>query len=178
MYWSFTGTMDEGGLRELMLQHGSEVWNLAFVLTRRRDLADDVSQDVFLIAYRKIDTFRGASSLRTWLLSITRNTAINAMRAAFIRRVTLTDRLHERSHEFGPSAESEMLRRSLSNDIWEDVLRLPLKLREALVLHARYELTVREIAQLLELSEGTVKSRLSRARQRMIRLRKEANAHD
>ncbi|MFC3801740.1 sigma factor [Cohnella sp. GCM10012308] len=72
-HWSYAENMDAGGLRELMRLYGSEVWNLAFVLTKRRDLADDVSQDVFFAAYRKIDTFRGASSVRTWLLSITRN---------------------------------------------------------------------------------------------------------
>ncbi|MDI4649363.1 RNA polymerase sigma factor [Cohnella hashimotonis] len=174
-HWSYAENIDADGLRELMLQYGSEVWNLAFVLTKRRDLADDVSQDVFLAAYRKIDTFRGASSVRTWLLSIARNTAINRLRSAFLRRVTLMDRIDDRAHDAGPSAESEVLRRSLSNEIWADVMRLPLKLRETLVLQARYELTVREIALLLDLSEGTVKSRLSRARERMIRLREEAS---
>ncbi|MFD2332492.1 RNA polymerase sigma factor [Cohnella sp. GCM10020058] len=106
-HWSYAENMDSGGLRELMRLYGSEVWNLAFVLTKRRDLADDVSQDVFFAAYRKIDTFRGASSVRTWLLSITRNTALNRLRSAFLRRVTLMDRVHDRAHESGPSAESE-----------------------------------------------------------------------
>ncbi|WP_254639615.1 RNA polymerase sigma factor [Cohnella sp. GbtcB17] len=177
-HWSYIENMDAGGLRELMAQYGSEVWNLAFVLTKRRELADDISQDVFLAAYRKIDTFRGASSVRTWLLSITRNTALNRLRSAFMRRVTLMDRIDPRAHEACPSAESEALRRSLSNEIWGDVMRLPVKLREALVLQARYELSVKEIALLLDLSEGTVKSRLSRARQRMIRLREEASGHE
>ncbi|MFD2332491.1 sigma factor-like helix-turn-helix DNA-binding protein [Cohnella sp. GCM10020058] len=57
-------------------------------------------------------------------------------------------------------------------------MQLPLKLREVLVLQARYELPVREIALLLNLSEGTVKSRLSRARLRMIRRREEASDHE
>ncbi|MDG0795326.1 RNA polymerase sigma factor [Cohnella ginsengisoli] len=106
-HWPYIENMDAGGLRELMLQYGSEVWNLAFVLTKRRDLADDVSQDVFLAAYRKIDTFRGASSVRTWLLSIARNTAINRLRSAFLRRVTLMERIDDRAHDAGPSEITE-----------------------------------------------------------------------
>jgi len=178
-HWTYIEKMDAGGLRELMQRYGPEVWNLAFVLTKRRDLADDVSQDVFLAAYRTIGSFRGASSVRTWLLAIMRNTAINRLRSAFVRRVMLMERVGEgHGGETGPSAESEALRRSLSNEIWEAVMQLPLKLREVLVLQARHELTVREISQLLGLSEGTVKSRLSRARLRMNVMRKESGADD
>lgn len=178
-HWAYIENMDAGGLRELMQRYGPEVWNLAFVLTKRRDLADDVSQDVFLAVYRTIGSFRGDSSVRTWLLAITRNTSINHLRSSFVRRVILMERMGERqSGEAGPSAEFEALRRSLSNEIWEAVMQLPLKLREVLVLQARHELTVREIAQLLGLPEGTVKSRLSRARLLMNVMREEGGAND
>ncbi|MBB6669588.1 sigma-70 family RNA polymerase sigma factor [Cohnella nanjingensis] len=157
-----------------MHKYGQDVWNLAFILTRSRDMADDVSQDVFLKAYTTIGSFRGSSSVRTWLLAITRNTSINAMRTAFMRRVTLTAWVTDT--RASPSAEIEALARTLSDEIWAKVLALPFKLREVLILQAKYEMSIREIADLLRLSEGTVKSRLARARGRMTDSREEEEA--
>ncbi|BBI31190.1 hypothetical protein KCTCHS21_05890 [Cohnella abietis] len=90
-YWKYCESLDSANFHLLMTQYGQDVWNLAFVLTKRYDLADDVTQDVFLNAYKAIGTFRGASSVKTWLLSITRNISINYLRSAFMRKVTLTE---------------------------------------------------------------------------------------
>src|SRR5690606_6717767 len=99
--------LDTASFRLLMETHGQEVWNLAFLITKKRDLADDIAQDVFIKAYRNIDTFRGASSIKTWLLVMTRNTAISYTRSAFLRKVMLVDRIAERGGS--PSAEQEAL---------------------------------------------------------------------
>lgn len=61
-------------LDELLLAYGKDVWNYAFFLTRRRDLAEDIAQDVFVKVYQRMDTFRGASGVKSWLLTITRHT--------------------------------------------------------------------------------------------------------
>lgn len=170
-HWTYAERMDAEGLRELMIAYGQDVWNLAFILTRSRDLADDVSQDVFLKAYRTIDTFRGGSSIRTWLLAIARNTSLNAKRTAFMRRAILMGRVAD--SRSSPSAEQEAIARRVSDEIWLQVLALPYKLRETLILQAKYEMSIREIAELLKISEGTVKSRLARARRRMMDAREE-----
>lgn len=167
----YVDRMGGDDLRELMETYGQEVWNLAYLLTKRRDLADDIAQDVFLRAYGAIASFRGESSVRTWLLSIARNVSINYLKTAFMRKVIPASRIKTKTT--APSAESEALRRSFADEIWEAVLSLPVKLREVLILHARYELGMREIAEMLGLSEGTVKSRLSRARRRMSAILKE-----
>ncbi|SFE00433.1 RNA polymerase sigma-70 factor, ECF subfamily [Paenibacillus catalpae] len=176
-YWRYMDRMDAAGLRELMDAYGQDVWNLAYVITRRHDLADDIAQDVFLKVYQSIGAFRGASSIRTWLLALTRNTAINYKRTAFMRRVLLVGRTA--AHEGkSPSAEQEAMEQELTSEIWSAVLELPVKLREVLVLHARYEMTTKEIADALELPEGTVKTRLSRARKRMSSKWKESAAYE
>ncbi len=59
-------------LREMMDTYGSDVWNYAYFLTRSREQANDISQEVFMKAYRNIGKYRGQSSLKTWLLTITR----------------------------------------------------------------------------------------------------------
>ncbi|CAM4325202.1 RNA polymerase sigma factor [Paenibacillus tarimensis] len=172
-YYSYLTELDPESFRNLMNEYGQDVWNLAFVLTRRHELADDITQDVFLNVYQNITSFRGQSSMKTWLLSITRNRSINVLRTAFMRKVTLMDIVAPKTSV--PSAEHSALEHTLSEEIWAAVLKLPLKLREVLILHAKYELSTKEISELLKLPEGTVKSRLSRARVKMNTGWKEAN---
>jgi RNA polymerase sigma-70 factor, ECF subfamily len=164
-YWKVAESLDAESFRELMLTYGQEVWNYTFFLTKRTDLADDISQDVFLKVFRNIASFRGESSMRTWLFTITRNIAINYRWSAFMRKIVLADSVTRT--ETHPSAEQEAVQNSLSSELWQIVMNLPIKFREVLVLHAKYEFSQKEIAQLLGLSEGTVKSRLSRARQKV-----------
>ncbi|MCQ6557736.1 sigma-70 family RNA polymerase sigma factor [Paenibacillus mendelii] len=173
-HWKHLTNLDAGLLRNLMEQYGQDVWSLAYIMTKRHDLADDVTQDVFLNAYRNFESFRGESSVKTWLLSMARNTSVNYMRTAFMRRVTLTAWISSKATS--PSAEHEVVEQSLSDDIWRTVLKLPLKFREVLILHGKYDLSVKEIADTLGISEGTVKSRLSRARQRVSAHWKEGEA--
>jgi RNA polymerase sigma-70 factor, ECF subfamily len=149
-------------LSELIQHFGQDVWNFAFSLTQQRSLADDITQDAFLKAFRNLETFKGQSHIKTWLLSITRNVAADYRRSAFFRKVTLTERFSNPG--ISPSAEYEALDRLASNEVWKQVLRLPVKYREVLVLYAHNGLQMKEIAQLLDISEGTVKSRLFRAR--------------
>lgn len=71
-------------LREMMEEYGSDVWNYAFFLTRSREQANDISQEVFLKAYKNVGKYRGQSSMKTWLLTITRNTAVLLTSVAMI----------------------------------------------------------------------------------------------
>lgn len=146
----------------LMLRYGQDVWNYAYVLSRRSDVADDITQDVFLRAYRSLTRFEGRSSVKTWLLTITRNTARSYKTTAFMRRVLLKEAIEHRGS--GRSAEAESLDRLRTDEIWAIVLGLSPKYREVLVLEARFELDMKEMAALLGIPEGTVKSRLHRAR--------------
>ncbi len=149
-------------LQDLMTAYGNDVWNYAFSITRKWEMADDITQDVFLKAYRNLFTFRSESSVKTWLLAITRNTAYDYKKSAFFRKVTLVDYITFQGSS--PSAETEVIQGMESGEIWKLVLRLPAKYREVLILYGHYQLSMREIAKVLDLNEGTVKSRLRRAR--------------
>lgn len=149
-------------LRELMTAYGDDVWNYAFSISRRADLADDITQDVFLKVYRRLTSFRGDSSVKTWLLTITRNTALDYKRSAFWRKVTLVDMISP--HGSHRSAEHEAMEKLSLNAIWSKVLKLSPKYREVLILFAHHQLSMKEIADMLGISVGTVKSRLHHAR--------------
>jgi len=164
--------MDDSSFRSLMEAYGEDVWGYAYSITRNTHQADDIAQDVFLKAYMTIANFRGESSVKTWLLTITRNLSYNVRKSAFIRKVTLVDIV--RGSGTQRSAESQYLDQAYTNDLWNMLLRLPTKYREVLLLDAKYQLTGKEMSNMLNISEGTVKSRLHRARQAVMKSLKEA----
>ncbi len=160
-------------LRSLMDQYGDDVLQYAYTMTKNRERAQDIAQEVFIRVHRKISSFRGQSSLKTWLLAITRNVAINEIRSSYIRRVLLLGKVEDR--HTSKSAETQFLEQQGAEHLWELIMSLSVKLREVLVLDLEHELTIREIACLLGISEGTVKSRLHRARKAVEAKWKEAD---
>ena len=155
----------KAALHDLMTAYGKDVWNFAYSMTRKWDQADDIAQEVFLKAYRNLHTFRSESSVKTWLLAITRNMVLDYRKSAFLRRVTLVDAFSDDGAS--RSAEHEVIETLAVNDMWKRVLALPFKYREVLVLFAHYQLSMKEMADLLGVSEGTVKSRLFHARKKL-----------
>lgn len=156
-------------LRDLMTAYGDDVWNYAFSLCRNPDLSDDIVQEVFLKVYRKLGTFRGESSIKTWLLTITRHTVYDMQRSSFWNRVKTSEFFHFMGTQ--PSAEHEAIEKFAISDIWTKVMALPVKYREVLVLYAHYQLSMKEMAEILHLSEGTVKSRLFHARAKVLKMK-------
>lgn len=172
-------TLDNETLYQMMNDYGNDVWNYAFFLTGNRDHADDISQEVFIKAYQGIHTFRGDASLKTWLITITRNTAHSYRRSRFFRQSlgsmlfsideekTVGSSALSKATRTVPSAESVVLEQHYEDSIWEIIMALPIKSREVLILAFKYEMKIHEIAELLHISEGTVKSRLSRAKEKV-----------
>ncbi|CAG7644069.1 ECF RNA polymerase sigma factor SigM [Paenibacillus solanacearum] len=169
-----TETSDKKAIvSELMTAYGKDVWNYAYSITHKRDQADDITQEVFIKVFRNLYTFRSESSVKTWLLAITRNMALDYRRSAFLRRVTLVGFLHT-SAEQGKStsgAEAQVMEKLAVGDMWNLVMKLPAKYREVLILYAHYQLSMKEMAEVLGVSEGTVKSRLFHARGKISKLK-------
>jgi len=159
--------LSEGHPKNEIIKHiaevyGKDLWNYAFSIVGKAELADDIIQDVFIKVIEKLQTFRGGSSMKTWLLSITRNTAYNSRSKWFIRKTTSFDKWAD-SYSY-PSAETEAIKQIEMNDTWKIVMGLPIKFREVLVLYVHHDMSHREIAETIGVPEGTVKSRLHHAR--------------
>ncbi|WP_373229275.1 RNA polymerase sigma factor [Cohnella sp.] len=147
---------------ELMMTYGKDVWNYAYFITKRRDLAEDIAQDVFVKVYENLNSYRGGTSVKSWLLTITRNTALDYLKTAWFRKVQLFPSwLGQEKHR---SAENEWFGNEEKNYIWSLVMELPRKQREVMLLSTHYRLSMQEMSQLLGVTEGTIKSRLHRAR--------------
>ena len=137
------------------------MYRVAFSVVRDSALAEDVSQDAILKAWNALPTFRGDSSLRSWLLRITHNTAISSLRK---RREELRDPDLLPEAPTRTSTESEVLDRISMADFEEALDKLDELSRSIVVLREIEGLPYDEIAELLEVPLPTVKTRLLRAR--------------
>lgn len=161
---------DRDAHRQLYERHGPAI--LAFLVSRTADraLAEDVLHDVMLTVWRAAGTFRGASAVRTWLLSIAHHTACKALRR-HRREQPLSwagpDRGGHRAPGFAPAAAPTGLAPDARVELAGAVAALPEVQRTALVLHFYHGLSVAEIAAVVGVPAGTVKSRMSRGKERL-----------
>jgi RNA polymerase sigma-70 factor (ECF subfamily) len=160
---------------ELVERNRRAVFRAALACVRTPAEADDVAQEAFITAYRKLGTFRGESQFRTWLLSITWRKAID-------RRKSLTRWLHltvapsygdyredafdhmERMASTDRSQEESVVDEELQRNVARLIGTLPRKLRDALLLAGTGDHTYEQISEMLGAPLGTVKWRVSEAR--------------
>jgi RNA polymerase sigma-70 factor (ECF subfamily) len=163
---------DEQACAELVDEHQRMVFQLALNLLGDRDEALDLSQEVFLRVFRTIHRFRGQSTLRTWIYRIAINQARNRHR--FWRRRHRADQVSLDAHlavhgdfpsrgELGP--DSVLAQKELAGQLQRALDHLPFDQRTAIVLREVDGMSYEEIAFSLGVAVGTVKSRLTRARQ-------------
>ena len=165
-------TGDETACAELVAAHQRMVYGLAFNLLGNRDDALDLSQDVFLRVFRTLSSFRGQSALRTWIYRIVVNQARNRQRWWRRRHRAEQVSLDDYLRNFGDlEARQDILpdrllaSKETAAKIWQAMDRLSFEQRTALILREVDGLRYDEIAYSLDIAVGTVKSRLTRARQ-------------
>jgi RNA polymerase sigma-70 factor (ECF subfamily) len=145
--------------------HMRSAYNLARWLVRNGDDAEDIVQEAFLKAFKALDGFRGGDA-RVWMLSIVRNTAMNFLRSR--KRDAAIDQDQLEPADRSPNPEQGLLDESRRDQVRRAIARLEPEFRETLVLREIEGLSYKEIAAILDVPAGTVMSRLSRARQRLL----------
>jgi RNA polymerase sigma-70 factor (ECF subfamily) len=168
---------DPQAFARLVALHEGMVFNLSARLLGDPEEARDVAQEVFLQVYRVLDRFEGRSSLKTWIYRIAVNQCHNRRRFWHRRRRDREQALDEGLSTgggvaSGPTPYEETQRRERARRVQEALLELSFEHRTVLVLREVEGLTCEEVGVALGVPEGTVKSRLSRAREAMrLRLR-------
>lgn len=153
----------EEQIRRLMESYGTAMLRMCYLSLHDVMLAEDAVQDSFLKAYQKWDTFRGECSEKTWLMRIAINTCRDYRRRAWFK-------WQSRSVD----VEQLIIPGGTPVDAWDDtvlkaVMALSPREREVVLLRYYQEMKLQEISQALGIPEGTVTSRLNRARSRLRR---------
>ena len=153
----------------LVRKYQNRLFNSMVHFLRNQSDAEDVVQDAFLLALRKLDSFQGNSQFYTWLFRIARNTAISKMRRKK-PTVSLDSTQSDQRLDFpddGPAVSDEMERRERQTGLMRAMDMLSSEHREILILREMEEQNYDTISEILDLPVGTVRSRLHRARSQL-----------
>jgi RNA polymerase sigma-70 factor (ECF subfamily) len=156
---------DAAAWEPLVLAHQQAVFRLAYLLLGDADDAEDIAQETFLRAWNHLKRFDAARTLRPWLFSIAANLSSNRRRSAGRYLTALTRAFREQPRE--TLLEEANTRNAEANELWLAVQRLDVVDQQVIYLRYFLELPVAETAEALQVAEGTVKSRLSRALEKL-----------
>ncbi len=160
---------DEEALAQLVRRYRDRIFNLAWQLLGNKDDAEDVTQETFLQAFEHLSDFRGDSQISTWLYRIAVNTCMMKLRQR--KSVEPLPEDYELAEEIDwRSVEERIL---LKQQVDRVLARLPEPLRLVLVLREMHELSYDEVAQVLGIPVGTVRSRLFEARRKFAQIWRE-----
>ena len=163
---------------ELRRIYSDRIYRSALSITKNCEDAEDAAQEAFLRAYIALRSFEGRSSFYSWLTRIAINSALMVLRKRRARLEVSFDQANEMGDEIsafefkdtGPDPEHILVKRQRYAHVLKAMGRLQPRLREVIEMQMRHDLSVKEIAQMLKISEAAVKSRLLRARVRLTRV--------
>ena len=141
-------------LEKIINKYSDMVYRLAFVRTKTKENSEDVYQEVFLRLSRKLPTFKSEEHEKAWLIRVTINCSKNLLNSKFLKNTL------EINEEISFETEER-------HDIYYAVQELPLKDRTVIHLYYYENYKISEISKILKVKENTVKSQLSRAREKL-----------
>lgn len=173
---------DSSAWEEIVRLHNRRIYNLCYRFTNSAEDAQDLTQDVFIRVYRTLSSYdieKGAFS--TWLTTLTRNLLVDHFRRSKQDRVTdsidagLREEedslsLSERLPDQGPTPDDRLASKETQKLVQHALARISPELREAVILRDLQDMDYKEIAHVLRVPEGTVKSRINRGRTELARL--------
>jgi RNA polymerase sigma-70 factor (ECF subfamily) len=156
-----------GAFEELYRAHSGRLYSVALRMVGNTADAEDLLQEIFLSAHRKLESFRGESTLGTWLYRLAVNLCLDYLRSRTGRASHLTDPLDDEP-ALPEAAGRGLADRTISRmDLERALTQLPLGCRTAFVLHDVEGLEHREIGEVMGIAEGTSKSQVHKARLRL-----------
>lgn len=164
---------DANAFEELVLKYEKTVYNLALRMVGDRDDAFDMTQEAFIKAYGSLSSFRGDSKFSVWIYRITTNVCLDFLRSKSRKQqvsLTVSDDDEDAQLDIpDPKAdpEQQLIKKISMQSVEEGLKTLPDKQRQILVMRELCGMSYAEIGKALSIEEGTVKSRIFRARKRL-----------
>jgi RNA polymerase sigma-70 factor (ECF subfamily) len=161
---------DLSAFDEIYRAHSPKLYSLACRMLGNATEAEDLLQEIFLAAHRKLDSFRGDAALGTWLYRLATNQCLDFLRSRAARSNQMTDAIDDEPSLSDVGSRSIAERTVAKMDLERALARLPEGARAAFVLHDIQGLEHREVAEALGIAEGTSKSQVHKARLRLRRM--------
>ena len=161
---------DASAFNQLMAQHEQRMYAIALRMCKNREDAQDCLQEAMLRVFRAIGAFKGESSFGTWMYRITMNICLDELRRKKKIRDTSMDALLDQGwspSDMTGSPERKAMQHELRQTLHSAINDLPEDMRAAIILRDIHGCTYDEIARALDVNVGTVKSRISRGREKL-----------
>jgi RNA polymerase sigma-70 factor (ECF subfamily) len=156
---------DRAAFGRLVEAHYDRLYRWLYHLTHDAHTAEDLTQEAFLKAFANLGRFRPDSNFRAWLFRIAHNTFLNQRRAAARQKGTLPEDLE--GHEEDPA--QRLAHKETLAQVTRAIARLPSDFRAALLLRIEEEMSFRQIAEVLDITEETARWRVFKARQKLMK---------
>lgn len=152
-------------ISKLIDDYGLSILHLAYSFVRNRQTAEDLSQEIFIKCFEKLDSFKGESNIQTWLYRIAINHCKDYLRSWHYRKVQVSEYASTlfSKNEVGP--EDLYLKKINNTELINDIFKLPVKYREIIILYYFHEISLKEIAEINSINLNTAKSRMTRAKE-------------
>lgn len=150
-------------MSRMMDMYGNDVMRTSYMYLKDKQKAEDAFQEVFIKVLKKYETFEGKSNEKTWIIKITINVCKDMLRSSWLKRVLLTDKISLQSKD--TDIESKVIKNDENQLLFYEVLSLPTVFKDVIILYYYQGYGTAEISGILNIAEGTVRSRLHRARE-------------
>lgn len=150
---------------EAMRQYGTEILQLVFSYVKNKEIAEDLTQDIFVKSYKAYHTYNHKSKFRTWLWRIAINHCKDYLKSWYNKNVIVSEEESVQSFSGENTVEQAVIQKDEDQYLITAIMDLPVKYREVIYLFYYEELPIKEISVLIGANENTVKTRLRKAKE-------------
>ncbi|SCC01049.1 sigma-70 family RNA polymerase sigma factor [Bacillus mycoides] len=150
---------------EIMNKYGQEILQLVYSYVNNKEVAEDLTQDIFVKCYKSLHTYKGKSNVKTWLWRIAINHCKDYIKSWYNKKVIVTEDESTYIGSQKESVEQTVIQNAEDRRLASAVMNLPIKYREVIYLFYYEELPIKDIAIVIEVKENTIKTRLKRAKE-------------
>ncbi|ATP41260.1 RNA polymerase factor sigma C [Solibacillus sp. R5-41] len=159
-----TTQTNEEIIDELMNTYGQDVLQLVVQYVHNVTIAEDLTQEIFIKCYKALPTFQQQSSIKTWLWRIAINHTKDYLKCWYFKKVDLIEQTYLQEQTSHQTVETIVIQRDEDYALVNAVMQLPIKYREVIYLCYYEEQTMKEIADVLQVNENTIKTRLRKGK--------------
>lgn len=150
---------------QIMDNYSDDILHLVFTYVRNQTTAEDLTQEIFIKCYEKLDQFNHQSSIKTWVYRIAINHCKDYLRSWQYRKITFSEKISDYIPSKSKHMDEELISKNVANSLTNAVMNLPVKYREVVFLHYYEELSLANISKMTAVNKNTLKTRLKRARE-------------